>query len=88
MANAPADPKDINRSGSSHGESKVIHPDGNVLQEAGYFTEEVIVQDLDLSAATGSMARRAVEDHTALRDWLQDGLAIVERPARKASARG
>jgi omega-amidase len=86
MANAPADPDDINRSGSSHGESKFIHPDGNVLQEAGYFTEEVLVQDLDLTAATGGMARRAVNDHTALRSWLQAGLDIVERP--KAKRRG
>jgi len=83
MANAPADPDDIKRSGSSHGESKFIHPNGNVLQEAGYFTEEVLVQDLDLTAASGGMARRAVEDHTALRTWLQAGLDIVDRPRAK-----
>ena len=35
MANAPADPSDIDRAGSSHGESKIIHPDGNVMAEAG-----------------------------------------------------
>jgi predicted amidohydrolase len=87
MANAPADPNDINRSGSSHGESKFIHPDGNVVVEAGYFTEEVIVQDLDLAAASGSVARRAVEDHTALRDWLQEGLAIVDRPKPASNGR-
>ena len=87
MANAPADPKDIDRPGSSHGESKFVHPDGNVLAEAGYFSEEAIVQELDLSAATGSMARRAVEDHTSLRDWLQKGLSIVERPSRKTNGR-
>lgn len=87
MANAPADPQDINRSGSSHGESKFIHPDGNVLAEAGYFTEETLVQNLDLSAASGSVARRAVEDHTSLRSWLQDGLKIVQRPARKTNGR-
>jgi predicted amidohydrolase len=90
MSNAPADPDDINRSGSSHGESKFIHPDGNVLAEAGYFTEEALVRDLRMADATGSMARRAVNDHTSLRDWLQDGLAIVEKPRRrsKSSANG
>ncbi len=87
MANAPADPKDINRFGSSHGESKFIDPDGNVIQEAGYFTEEALVEDLDLTAAAGSVARRAVEDHTALRSWLQEGLAIVSRPKRVEKGR-
>ena len=87
MANAPADPEDINRSGSSHGESKFIHPDGNVLAEAGYFTEEVLIHDVDLLAATGSLARRAVEDHTALRAWLKEGLSIVERPRRRSNGR-
>ena len=68
MANAPADPDNINCSGSSHGESEFIHPDGNVLQEAGFFTEEVLIQDLDLRAASGEIARRAVEDQAALKD--------------------
>jgi predicted amidohydrolase len=87
MANAPADPNDINRTGSSHGESKFIHPDGNVLIESGYFTEEAIVRDLDLAAASGSVAQRAVEDHTALRSWLQEGLEIVKRPPRRSNGR-
>jgi len=83
MANAPADRTDIDRSGSSHGESKFIHPDGNVIAEAGYFTEEVLVQSLDLTAASGGVAKRAVEDHTALRAWMKEGLKIVEHPQRK-----
>ena len=87
MANAPANPDDIRSAGSSHGESKFIHPDGNVLQEAGYFTDEVLVEDLDLTAATGSLARRAVEDHTSLREWMQQGLSIVERPIRPTNGR-
>ena len=79
MANAPADRSDIDRSGSSHGESKFIHPDGNVMSEAGFFTEEVLIQSLDLAAASGGVARRAVEDHTALRSWMKEGLKIVDR---------
>ncbi|MDA0745568.1 MAG: carbon-nitrogen hydrolase family protein [bacterium] len=79
MANAPADMQDLNRSGSSHGESKVIHPDGNLLGEAGIFTEEEVVCDLDLAAADRHIALRAVEDETRVRDWLQAGLALVER---------
>ncbi len=58
-----------------------------MIQEAGYFTEEALVEDLDLTAAAGSVARRAVEDHTALRSWLQEGLAIVSRPKRVEKGR-
>jgi len=81
MANAPADPDDINRSGSSHGQSKVIHPDGNVVTEAGMFTEDVLVCDLELAAADRGMARRAVNDRTPVRDWMRSGVEVVERNA-------
>ena len=80
MTNAPADPDNIRRAGSSHGESKVIHPDGNVLAEAGIFTDETVMWDIDLKVATGGVARRAVNDETRLRDWLQAGLDLVEMP--------
>ncbi len=79
MANAPADAEDMNRGGSSHGESKIIHPDGNVLMEAGYFSEETLVSDLELAAASGAVAARAINDQTALRDWLREGVGLVER---------
>ena len=46
MTNAPAFKDDLNAAGSSHGESKVVHPDGNVMVEAGIFTQETLVQDL------------------------------------------
>jgi predicted amidohydrolase len=87
MANAPADPEDLARSGSSHGQSKIIHPDGNVLKEAGYFTEEAVICELDLAAATGGIARRAVNDETRLREWLQAGVALVERPGAARNGR-
>ena len=84
MANAPADAEDMNRSGSSHGQSKVIHPDGNVLTEAGIFSEETLVCELDLKAATRGIAKRAVNDATCLGDWLKEGVGLVERTARRA----
>ena len=87
MANAPADPGDINRSGSSHGQSKVIHPDGNVLTEAGVFSEETLVCDLDLSAATRGIANRAVNDMTCLRDWLRAGVGLVEGAVESRGSR-
>ncbi len=87
MVNAPADPDDINRAGSSHGESKVIHPDGNVLAEAGVFTEERLICDLDLKAATRGIALRAANDVTCLRDWLRAGIELVEHAPRMANGR-
>ena len=65
MANAPADPLDINRAGSSHGESKIIHPNGNVMVEAGIFTDEIIIRKLDLHQASRNIALRAVNDINA-----------------------
>jgi predicted amidohydrolase len=88
MTNAPADANDMHRSGSSHGESKVIHPDGNVLVEAGMFSEEVLIHDLDLDAASRGIALRALNDVTCLAEWMRDGLALVtpsplKRPRKK-----
>lgn len=79
MANAPADPRDIKRAGSSHGQSKIIHPDGNVVEEAGYLSEEVLVADLDLARATGGIARQSVENATPVQSWMAEGVDLVVR---------
>ena len=79
MANTPADENDIRRPGSSHGNSKIVHPDGNVLAETGFFTQEIVAAGLDLSSAGGGIARRAVREETILRGWLQAGLEFVVR---------
>ena len=87
MANAPAHAADLHAGSSSHGESKVIHPDGNVIEEAGFFTEEDVVCALDLKAATGGVARRAVNDETALREWMKAGLELVDLVPATANGR-
>ncbi|MFQ6041633.1 MAG: carbon-nitrogen hydrolase family protein [Candidatus Poribacteria bacterium] len=79
MANAPANRDDIASGGSSHGNSKIVHPDGNVLGEAGFFTEEVVAAELDLSKATGVTAKRTANEETILRDWFREGLKFVAR---------
>jgi predicted amidohydrolase len=79
MANAPADPRDLRASTCSHGNSKVVEPDGNVLVEAGYFEDTIVCAEIDLTRAQGRIARRACEEATVLRGWLRDGLAFVER---------
>ncbi len=79
MANAPADPSNIDRAGSSHGESKIIHPDGNVMAEAGMFSDEIIIRRLDLRQASRNIAMRAVNDVTCISDWMKDGMRLVDR---------
>ena len=78
MSNAPADPTDIDRAGSSHGESKIIHPDGNVMVEAGMFSDEIIIRRLDLHEASRNVAMRAVNDVTCLSGWMKDGVRLVD----------
>jgi len=79
MANAPANPKDVGASSQSHGNSKIVHPDGNVMAEAGHFEEGLIAANLDMDAATGAMAWRSVEDTTVLQQWMRDGSELVDR---------
>jgi predicted amidohydrolase len=78
MANAPANPADLRSPSQSHGNSKIVHPDGNVLDEAGFFEERLVAATIDLAAADGAYARRAVEDESRLRDWLRAGARLVE----------
>jgi predicted amidohydrolase len=77
MANTPADPDDIRSKSASHGNSKIIDPDGNVIDEAGFFEERLVIADVDLEKANHQMCKRAVNDKTILRDWMIDGLRLV-----------
>jgi len=77
MANTPANSENIRAEGSSHGNSKIISPDGNVIVESGFFSEEIISAELDLSKARGEIAKRAIREDTILRDWLRQGLEFV-----------
>ena len=78
-ANAPA-----NENGSgSHGQSRIIAPDGNLIDEASFFGEEVIAATLDPSVAKGRLARLSVE-RGPLGDWWLEGVKrvrLVESPA-------
>ena len=78
MANAPGNPDDLHSPSQSHGNSKIVHPDGNVLDEAGFFEERLVTATIDLAAADRAMARRAVEEETVLRAWLEAGARLVE----------
>jgi omega-amidase len=75
MANAPANPQTL---AGSHGNSKIIHPDGNVLVEAGYFEERLVTATIRLADASRAMVRRAVKDETILRKWMEGGVQLVQ----------
>ncbi|NWG14351.1 MAG: carbon-nitrogen hydrolase family protein [Acidobacteria bacterium] len=60
----------------SHGQSRIVRPDGNILCEASMFRDEVITADLDMSQATGATALKSLE-YPALREWWELGIRKV-----------
>jgi predicted amidohydrolase len=72
-ANAPAN---ADASGS-HGQSRLVGPDGNLLAEASMFREEVLSATLDLRQATAVNARRSLSG--PLGAWMRDGLKLVRQ---------
>jgi len=79
MTNAPSNADDLRSPSQSHGNSKIIHPDGSVLNEAGFFEEALVTQTIDLDAATRSIAERSVNDETVLKEWMREGARLVGR---------
>ena len=79
MANAPADPQNIDSDSGSHGNSKIISPDGNVLAEATHFEERLVTVTIDLEAAGGHYAQRSANDDTILADWMNEGVRLVSQ---------
>lgn len=71
-ANAPANP-DLS---GSHGQSRIIAPDGNILQEASIFGEETVAATLDLTKATAANAQRSLT-RGPLQDWWREGIKQV-----------
>jgi predicted amidohydrolase len=57
-------------------QSRVIAPDGNIVQEASMFGEDVLVASLDLDKATRGNAKKSLTG-PLLRDWWTDGLRHV-----------
>ena len=72
QANAPAN-KDAT---GSHGHSRIIAPDGTILEEATIFGEDIIMATIDVSRATREYARKSLQSEV-LRDWWQEGLKRV-----------
>lgn len=47
-ANAPADPKDLS---GSHGQSRIVNDDGNIIKEASFFSEDILIDTLSIKPA-------------------------------------
>jgi predicted amidohydrolase len=73
-ANAPAN---ADASGS-HGQSRLIAPDGNLIQEASVFGEDIVSATLDLTKASADNARRSMT-RGPLTDWWREGVRQVKR---------
>jgi len=71
-ANAPANPDAT----GSHGQSRIIAPDGNIIREASIFEEEDVTSDLDLTKATRERALRSLTEGP-LQDWWKEGVKRV-----------
>lgn len=71
-ANAPANP-DLS---ASHGQSRIVDPDGNIIKEASQFDEEVLIADLDLSKATADYALPSL-DISPYGDWWRQGMKHI-----------
>ncbi len=72
QANAPAN-DDLS---GSHGQSRIIAPDGNIIEEASIFSEEVIIANLQLSEATAANALKSLS-RGPLTDWWREGIKRV-----------
>jgi predicted amidohydrolase len=82
-ANAPAN-DDLS---GSHGQSRVIAPDGNIIGEVSMFGEEVVTADLDLRKATAGNALRSLTTGP-LTDWWKEGVKRVRVIEERSPAPG
>lgn len=83
MANAPPDLQNVGSDSGSHGNSKIISPDGNVLVEANHFEERLVTATIDLEAAAGRYAQRSAIDDTILADWMKEGTKFVSHSSQE-----
>jgi len=72
QSNAPAN----NDASGSHGQSRIIAPDGNILVEASIFNEDVLKATLDLSKANRGNALKS-SNRGILQDWWKEGMKYV-----------
>jgi predicted amidohydrolase len=72
QSNAPANRDDS----GSHGQSRIIAPDGNLVGEASIYGAEVVTATLELDKATGGLAKNSV-NRGPLGAWWTEGVKHV-----------
>jgi predicted amidohydrolase len=72
QANAPAN----DDATGSHGHSRIIAPDGNIIEEASIFGEDIVTATLDISRARRDNAKKSLRSDV-LRDWWELGMKRV-----------
>jgi predicted amidohydrolase len=70
-------PQKTNPQEGSHGQSRILNPNGTIETEASIFNEEVLIRTINLEDATGSTAKRSL-DAPFLNEWWKSGLKLVE----------
>ena len=63
--------------GGSHGQSRVVDPNGIVLEQARVFGQQLLIHDLDLTLLTEQRHRMVMQskDHPVFGQMWQDGLS-------------
>jgi predicted amidohydrolase len=61
----------------SHGQSRIVAPDGTLMKEASIMGEEVLIGVLDLRKSTGNLAKKSLRAKF-LQDWWENGLEKIE----------
>jgi predicted amidohydrolase len=61
----------------SHGQSRIVAPDGTLLKEASIMGEDVLMEVLDLRKSTGNLAKKSLRAKF-LQDWWKNGLENIE----------
>jgi len=61
----------------SHGQSRIVAPDGTLLSEASMMGEDVLIEVLDLNKSTGNLAKKSLRAKF-LREWWENGLMKIE----------
>ncbi|MDO8683974.1 MAG: carbon-nitrogen hydrolase family protein [Armatimonadota bacterium] len=64
--------------GGSHGQSRIIKPDGNIIAEASMFDETVVTAELDIARADGAWARESLNS-SFLKEFWETGLKALEK---------
>ena len=60
----------------SHGQSRIVAPDGTLLKEASMMGEDVLIEVLDLNKSTGNLAKKSLRADF-LKDWWENGLGKI-----------